>query len=54
MTDIKNKANLKLTDDEAEIIDIFRNIPEQIKNEALIKLYILAENSETADKNIST
>ncbi len=44
MNNIKNKTDLQLSDDEIKILDIFRNIPEDKKNEAMIKLYILTEN----------
>ncbi len=40
-----NKADLTLSDDEIKILDVFKNIPDDKKNEAIINLYVLAENS---------
>lgn len=45
-----NKPNLKLTEDEMKILDIFKNIPKDKQDEALIRLYVLAENSVTKNK----
>lgn len=45
MNSLTDKNDLKLTDDEIKLLDTFRNIPENKQNEAMINLYILAENS---------
>ncbi len=51
MNNVINKTNLPLADDEIKILDTFRTIPEDKQNEAIIKLYILAENSSKENEH---
>ena len=50
MNSLTNDNKLKLTDDEIKLLEVFRNIPQLKQNEAIIKLYILAENSFSENK----